>query len=238
MVTEVNSIGRSSDMVESNLITDILEGRLAPGSLLPPERELAASLGVARTTLREAMGRLSRDGWLTVRKGQPARVNDYWREGNLNTLANIAQNTERFSQEFIIHLLEVRAALAPAFIQGAVGRSAARVVAVLADSADLEESAGAFAIFDWELQKKLAFLSGNPVYPLILNSFDSVYIRMAGQYFSSRDNRQASRRFYRRLLEASMASDAEGAGRVTKEAMEESISLWKSRPATGQECIS
>ena len=238
MVTEVNSIGRSSDMVESNLITDILEGRMAPGSLLPPERELAASLGVARTTLREAMGRLSRDGWLTVRKGQPARVNDYWREGNLNTLANIAQNTERFSQEFIIHLLEVRAALAPAFIQGAVGRSAARVVAVLADSADLEESAGAFAIFDWELQKKLALLSGNPIYPLIMNSFDSVYIRMAGQYFSSRDNRQASRRFYRRLLEASMASDAEGAGRVTKEAMEESISLWKSRPATGQECIS
>lgn len=230
-MTEVNSIGRSSDMVESQLVSSILEGRWAPGSLLPPERELAAGLGVARTTLREAMGRLARDGWLTVRKGQPARVNDYWREGNLNTLANIAQNTDRFSQEFIIHLLEVRAALAPAFMQEAVGRSAARVVAVLADSADLEESAAAFALFDWELQKKLALLSGNPVYPLILNSFDSVYMRMAGQYFSRRENRQASRSFYRRLLETSMASDAVEAGRVTRKAMEESISLWKRRPA-------
>jgi GntR family negative regulator for fad regulon and positive regulator of fabA len=221
-------------MVENSLIRAMLEGALAPGSALPSERDLAARLGVARPTLREAMVRLGRDGWLSVRKGQPALVNDFWREGNLNTLADIARNTDHFSRDFIVHLLEIRAALAPAFIREAVRQSPARVVAVLADSTDLEDSPGAFAQFDWKLQKKLAELSGNPVYLLILNSFDAIYIEMAALYFSRPDNREASKKFYRQLLEASMASDAGEAGRITGEAMEESISLWGNGQRAGE----
>lgn len=222
---------RSTDLVEKKLIRAMLEGEFACGRTLPPERELAARLGVARPTLREAMVRLGRDGWLTIRKGQPALVNDFWREGNMNTLADIARNREHFTRDFTVHLLEIRAALAPAFIREAVRKSPARVVAVLADIADLEDSPAAYAGFDWQLQKKLAGLSGNPVYLLLLNSFDAVYIDMAGLYFSRRENRRSSAKFYRKLLEASMASDFMEAGRIAGEAMEESVALWKSHPA-------
>ncbi|MHB8156037.1 MAG: fatty acid metabolism transcriptional regulator FadR [Desulfocucumaceae bacterium] len=227
---EINKSERSSDLVENKLIRAVMDGVYAPGSYLPPERDLALSLGVARPTLREALGRLGRDGWFTVRKGQPTQVNDFWSKGNLNTLANIAQNTDRFPQEFVIHLLEVRAALAPAFTRSAVSGNPARVVAVLAESGELEDSSEAFAQFDWQLQKALSILSGNPVYLLILNSFDVVYVQLARQYFSRRENRQASQKFYRRLLTSAMAANPGEAERFTREAMEESIELWKNRP--------
>jgi DNA-binding GntR family transcriptional regulator len=47
----------------------ILEGRLAPGSQLPAEVELARSLGVSRTSLREAVLQLEQDGLLLRRHG-------------------------------------------------------------------------------------------------------------------------------------------------------------------------
>jgi DNA-binding FadR family transcriptional regulator len=42
---------------------------LVPGERLPPERELAAVLGVSRPTVREALRVLARDGYVCVRRG-------------------------------------------------------------------------------------------------------------------------------------------------------------------------
>ncbi|MFZ5642474.1 MAG: GntR family transcriptional regulator [Bacillota bacterium] len=217
----------SSETAENILIRLVLEGEYPPGSSLPPERELAARLGVARPTLREALRRLERDGWFTVRKGQPTAVNDFWQQGNLNTLVNIVRNTDIFSGDFIIYSLEIRAALAPSFVRDAVSRSPAKVVAALADAGDLEDSSESYAEFDWALLKTLAGLSGNPIYLLILNSYNAIYIQLARQYFDREECRRASQGFYRLLLAASMSSNSEEAARVTREAMEESIALWR-----------
>jgi DNA-binding FadR family transcriptional regulator len=43
---------------------------LSPGDRLPPERELAAQLGVSRSTLRVVLQNLTEDGWLEVRRGR------------------------------------------------------------------------------------------------------------------------------------------------------------------------
>lgn len=42
----------------------IASGSLGPGTRLPPERRLAATLGVSRMTVRQALGELERDGRL------------------------------------------------------------------------------------------------------------------------------------------------------------------------------
>lgn len=230
-MAEVKAFESSTGHVESQLIRAVLDGDYPPGSFLPPERELASKMGVARPTLREALRRLERDGWFTVRKGLPTVANDVWRQGNLNTLANIVQNTGHFTENFTVHLLEVRSALAPSFFRDAVARNPVKVVAALADCDGLEDSPEAYSAFDWRLQKTLAHLSGNPIYLLILNSFDKVYIRLAQQYFAGEENRRISRRFYEQLLSAAMALDPAAAGKVTRETMEESIALWKKKPA-------
>ena len=48
-------------------------GVLAPGESLPPERELAAKLGVSRDTVRDAIKSLADAGYLVSRRGR------YWR---------------------------------------------------------------------------------------------------------------------------------------------------------------
>lgn len=48
----------------------VRRGELSPGDRLPPERELAESLGVARVSLREALKQLQDAGYLTVRRGK------------------------------------------------------------------------------------------------------------------------------------------------------------------------
>ena len=45
-------------------------GAFVPGQRLPSERELAASLDVSRTTVREAISRLAATGFVEVRRGR------------------------------------------------------------------------------------------------------------------------------------------------------------------------
>lgn len=48
----------------------IVGGELRPGDRLPPEEELTAAFGIARTTLREALRVLESEGLITIRRGR------------------------------------------------------------------------------------------------------------------------------------------------------------------------
>lgn len=54
----------------------IVSGQLSVGERLPPERELAASFGVGRSSVREALSVLQMSGLLEVRHGQGTYVLD------------------------------------------------------------------------------------------------------------------------------------------------------------------
>lgn len=64
---------RSPNPLEETMerIAGAIKARLlSPGDRLPPERELAAQLGVSRSTLRVALQNLVDAGWLEVRRGR------------------------------------------------------------------------------------------------------------------------------------------------------------------------
>ncbi len=73
---------------EEYIIESIWNNRFPPGSILPAERELSELIGVTRTTLREVLQRLARDGWLTIQHGKPTKVNNFWETSGLNILRN------------------------------------------------------------------------------------------------------------------------------------------------------
>lgn len=57
------------ERIEQQVLRVIEEGRLKPGERLPPERDLAATLGVSRPSLREALRFLQSRGVLSIRHG-------------------------------------------------------------------------------------------------------------------------------------------------------------------------
>jgi DNA-binding FadR family transcriptional regulator len=62
--------GNAFEETVGRLLQTIRLGVLEPGESLPPERELAARLGVSRDTLREAIKSLSDAGYLVSRRGR------------------------------------------------------------------------------------------------------------------------------------------------------------------------
>lgn len=212
---------------EQALLQAILDGSYPPGSLLPAERELAARLGVTRPTLREALQRLARDGWLSIRQGKPTQVNDVWREGGLSILSALAQHAQHLPPNFVISLLEVRLALAPAYTGAAAAQAPDAVLGLLAGRPAPEEPPARYAAFDWQLHRGLALASANPLYPLILNGFASFYEQMALRYFAPPEARARSLAFYERLEQAVRAGDAAAAAELSRAVMQTSIELWR-----------
>jgi GntR family transcriptional regulator, negative regulator for fad regulon and positive regulator of fabA len=219
---------RPAELVESRLINAIIDGDFPINSNLPPERDLAQRLGVTRPTLREALQRLARDGWIEIHHGKSTRVRDYWHEGNLAVLGTIARHQDHMPPDFVPNLLQVRELLAPAYARLAVKRSAKNLVKFLASYQDLIDAPDAFAAADWELHRYLTIESGNPIFTLILNGFKELYPQMGSAYFAPPKARARSRKFYADLFAAAQARDPDRAEMITREVMQDSIDLWKS----------
>ncbi|HUW63649.1 MAG TPA: GntR family transcriptional regulator [Spirochaetia bacterium] len=219
-----------TEKVEHYLIQALLNGTYPPGTTLPGERELADRLGVTRQNVQGVIQRMAREGWFTTGQRYATRINDFWSRGNLAVLNALAENID--DNGFVGDLLAVRRVLAPAYALQAVDRYPLQVVRYLAQDLTEADAAG-LAGFDFELHLTLARLSENRVYPLLLNSF-TVLSRKAGLlYFSHPGCREASLRFYQRLLEAAVRGDARAAYRHTVAAMKESCRLWREMDSTG-----
>jgi DNA-binding FadR family transcriptional regulator len=69
---------RASDSARRLVLALIFSGEMGPGDRLPPERELAAQLGISRITLREALKSLEAAGYLVTKVGAHGgtRVNE------------------------------------------------------------------------------------------------------------------------------------------------------------------
>ncbi len=219
---------RPAELVENRLINAIVDGDFPINSLLPPERELAQRLGVTRPTLREALQRLARDGWIEIHHGKSTRVRDYWHEGNLAVLGTIARHQDHLPADFVPNLLHVRELLAPAYAGLAVKHSAKNLVKFLDGYQDLIDTPDAFAKADWELHQRLTIESGNPIFTLILNGFKELYPQMGSVYFAPPKARTRSRKFYADLRTAAQARDPNRAEEITRDMMQDSIDLWES----------
>jgi len=184
---------------EEYIIESIWNNRFPPGSILPAERELSELIGVTRTTLREVLQRLARDGWLTIQHGKPTKVNNFWETSGLNILETLARLDHDSVPQLIGNLLSVRTNIATIFIRKAMRRNPEETQQVLAKAQEVSDSAEAFTELDYGIFRGLAFASGNPIYGLIINGLRGLYTRVGRYYFSNAEARKLAIAFYQRL---------------------------------------
>lgn len=215
--------------VEKEIIKAILQGEYIAGSQIQTERELASIHQLGRPAIREVLQRLSHGGWLTLRKGQRAIINDYWHGGNITTIVDIMQYFDQIPDAFVLYFLEMRIALTPQYVKKAVMLNHPKVVGILSQMDDLQDSKEAFALYDWKIQKELAKLSENPIFSLILNSFEAAYVKMATKYFDSSCRREASINYYKKMMEVALKGNYQQAEELARSMMEKSYALWESQ---------
>lgn len=220
-------VQKPAEIAEQRLLEAIVSGQFAINSTLPGERELSAQIGVTRPTLREALQRLARDGWLDIQHGKPTRVRDYWHEGNMGVLSTLAHLPVQQMPDFVAYLLEIHVLLAPAYTRQAIQMAAGEIATLLSSYIDIEDIPAAFAHADWELHHLLTIRAMNPIFPLLLNSFQSLYQIMGERYFATPKNRTRSRAYYADLLTFAKRGAFNEAETLTRAVMEESLTLWK-----------
>jgi DNA-binding FadR family transcriptional regulator len=167
---------RASDRIHETLRDQILAGTLEAGAAVPSERTLAASYGVHRQSVREALKRLEQAGLVRISHGGATRVLDWRDSGGLEILADLAAGGGGLPPgDMARSIIEMRAS---------IGIDAARLCAERADAGTLErvdacaaEAAGPVGGDTATLEERYAAMwhtvivgSGNVAYRLAFNS--------------------------------------------------------------------
>ncbi len=217
---------KPAEYAEHLLLTSILNGELKPGQTLPGERKLAEQLGITRPTLRETLQRMAREGWFKISHGKSTIVNDYMAEGGMGLLSTLVQYSEYLPEKFIEHFLNIRCVLLPFLAWKAVTKNPDALQSYLEDVVCVEADAETFMEYDWELQRLMASMSGNPLYRMILNDFSDMYRKMGVEYYKFDNAKVSSLEYYAKLLEAVRKRDANSVETIVRDIMREAVDIW------------
>jgi len=160
--------------VAKQLLDHLTTGNFAPGTRLPPERALAASLGVGRSTVREAMAALDVLGIIEVRPGSGA----YLTSDSSELLPQAIKWSLMLGQPQTRDLVEVREHLEVLSARLAAARATddgvARLEKHVVGMREAHGDVGAFVAADMGFHFEIAQLAGNSVLQDILQSISSL----------------------------------------------------------------
>lgn len=197
----------------------ILRGELAPGTKLPPERELAEQLQVNRTTVREALHKLESIGLVEIKHGNGIFVRDWLESGSLELARHVLFLDGKLNVEVLRNLLALRRLLVPEIsYHAAQHRSAEDLKAlhrIIWESEGMPPDER-----DWRVHNVIARASGNVLFVIFLNSFTAIAGDSARAYFSVDENRKRSMRFYADIYEAIKAKKADKARQIMAEVLD------------------
>lgn len=154
--------GSAAAVVAGRLLDLVTSGDLAPGTRLPPERQLAATLEVGRSAVREAIAALEVLGVVDVRPGSGTYVRGSVSELLPQTLSWAMLIDRRRTDE----LLEVRGALEVYSARLAAERMPAEAVTRLGEHVDRMRAAGdrrSFLTADLAFHQEIAASVDNSV---------------------------------------------------------------------------
>ncbi|GLY88813.1 FadR/GntR family transcriptional regulator [Actinoallomurus iriomotensis] len=175
--------------IARQLLSQLLSGQLSPGTRLPSERQLAESLAVGRSTIREALKALDVLGIIEVRQGDGT----YLKQSTSSLLPSAIEWGLMLGQPQVLDLIEARRHIETIIAGLAAERADDQAVAELAEHLEEMRAApdsAAFVEADVAFHLTLANAAGNSVLNDILGSIRSllrVWIRRAIHEVGSTD---------------------------------------------------
>lgn len=155
-------------IVEERLLHLIREEHLAPGDILPSERELMARYQVGRPAIREAMQNLQRMGLVDIRHGERPRVAEPALQSLVDQMAVSMQHLLTHSDSSLSYLKEARATLEAEMARLAARRKSAADLAalhtLLEDQTASRDDPARFLVLDGAFHRGIARVSGNPIF--------------------------------------------------------------------------
>lgn len=159
--TPEGPIGATVQSVIDTLFARIEAKEYEVDERLPSERTLAAELGVARNTVREALDVLETRRVIRRRAGSGSFVTWQSEVGRNSTPSTLASNTSP------LHHLVVRGVLEPEIVRLAIINMTPRQIETLGETLSQMEQirtdANAFARHEEELYRQIAHGTGNPL---------------------------------------------------------------------------
>ena len=207
------AIDRTSapEQVFRSLAGDVLAGRYAPGDRLPPQRAIAAELGVNMATVREGIKRLEQLRLVEVRHGDAMRVLDWKTSGGLDVLELAAD------EHALAALFEARRLLLREAARLAAERRTpeqAEQLQALAGQLAAAESDEAAQGLDYAFMAVLVTAAGNLVFTLIMNSIREVYFSRLEEFRAIVSDRAELVPSYAEAAAAVMDRDGERAAQA------------------------
>jgi DNA-binding FadR family transcriptional regulator len=219
-------VQKESVAVAAHIERLIATGSLQPGSKLAAERDLALSLSVSRSTLREAMHELESKRLITRRPGRGTIILPPSPE---------ADDLKRISPQGTDHddVAELRLVVEPTIASLAAGRATAANILVLQDIIDQscnQLNAADSLRLDLEFHILLAQAAGNP----LLASLHGLMAEWAADArrhsHSTVKGRRESARGHQEIFEAVRAADREAARTAMERHLSQVGTLIKQTP--------
>jgi GntR family transcriptional regulator, transcriptional repressor for pyruvate dehydrogenase complex len=185
--------------------------KLRPGDKLPSERELSESLGVSRSSIRDAIRSLELVGLVEPRQGSGTVV----REISADTLMNPLTNVLRHKMELVSELLDFRKMLEPPLAARAASHATEEELAEMEEILRRQENKfrnGELAIEeDSEFHYAIAMASGNSVVLKVLDVLMDLLRDTRERSLQLEGRPQKSLAGHRKVLAAIKRRDAEAA---------------------------
>lgn len=185
--------------------------KLQPGDKLPSERELAETLGVSRSSIRDAIRSLELMGMVEPRQGAGTVV----REISASSLVNPLANALKRKEQLIGELLDFRKMLEPPLAARAAVHASEEQITEMEEILDRHAEKvrlGQSAIAeDSEFHYSIALASGNSVVFKVLDTLMDLLRDTRERSLQVEGRAQKSLAGHRRILAAIERRDAEGA---------------------------
>ncbi len=197
------------DRLSVDLERLILDGELAPGDRLPPERALAEHLGVSRVSIREALRELENRGLIDRKPGRGTVVLSPGERSGIVDQMGEAVNAAAAEMRDI---MELRAIVEPPIARITAGRARPRDIAQLRELVEAMESDTAkdrYAELDRAFHQSIAQYTHNPLLELINEQIAQQIAPSRGTRYQTRARRQVSSAAHRRIFEAIAAGDGD-----------------------------